>query len=408
MINELLVAFDIGDSRISAVVAKVDDLKNMQIVAVASVENYGIKKSVVVSLEGVIEAVNQCRIKLENLVASPIDEAYLTIQGGLCEVVDSRGSIQLFPEGRKVTAQDVEEVKSSSKLISLSADKEIVWISPVRYILDNYEDKREPVGVKGRFVTLESKLFTASSSLINRMKECMEAAGIKVLGFVPQPVSLMKFIGEDSQGINSTGIINIGAETIDLSIYENGCICYTKHIPLGGNSITRDLSACLNVSFADAEKIKLQYRKNLYKNESSEKDSEKEIQFSRYNSSMIEEVINSRVDELLTFALEEINNCRNLLALDSIYITGNGILHYEDNIDYFSRELGKPIISVKDNLGGSEDSIYCVPAGTVKAVLESLTVDSKKMQELNSSVESTNGNKRSIISKLKHYIEDFL
>lgn len=408
MSDELLVAFDIGASKISAAVAKVDDLKNMHIIAVTSVENYGIKKSVDVNMEEVVEAIRQCKTKLEGLTGVNIDEAYLGIQGGLCEIVDSRGIIQLSPEGRTVTEKDIENVKNSTKQISLSADKEIVWLSPVRYLLDSYEDIKEPLGMRGKSITLKAKLFVSGSALLSRMKECMELAGIKVLAVVPQPLALKNYIKDSGNEKICAGIINIGAETIDLSIYENGSICYTKHIPLGGNSVTRDLSACLNVSFAEAERIKLLYKKEPQESGENDSAAENITQFSKYNSNMIEEIIEARVDELLKFALEELNNNKNLMTFDCFYITGSGILHYQDNIDSFSKEMDKPIFPIRDSFEGAEDSIYCVPAGILKVVLDNTAAASKETEKFSSSGKEDNKGKKSIMSKLKHYIEDFL
>ena len=408
MIDELLVAFDIGASKISAAVAKVDDLKDMHVIAVTSVDNYGISKSVVSSMEEIVESISKCKNKLEELIGFSISEAYLSIHGGLCEIVDSKGSLDISGDGRLVTSKDIENLRNSTKQISLPADKEIIWLSPVHYISDNYEDMKEPVGFKSKAIALEAKLFVVNSLLLARMKECMELADIKVKDVIPQPVALKGFIDERGNEIISAGIIDIGAETIDLSVYEKGCICYTKHIPLGGNSITRDLSVCLNVSFADAEKIKRRYNKKLPDDEVVSNEEDKLIQISKDKSGMIQEIIEARVDELLTFALDELNSVKNLLKFDCFYITGSGILHYQSNIDSFSKEMDKPITSIKDSFSEAEDSIYCVPIGVLREAVASMVVNKNQTEKLGSLSKDDNRSTKSIITKLKQFIEDFL
>ena len=124
----------------------------------------------------------------------------------------------------------------------------------------------------------------------------------------------------------SLGIIDIGAETTDLSIYENGSIIYTSHIPLGGNNITKDILTCLSISFEEAENIKLNQKQLKVEKEKETKNDEEVNIYDKYNGNMIDEIIEARADELLSFALEEIHNQKSLKSLDNLFITW-GILH---------------------------------------------------------------------------------
>ena len=92
--NNLLVAFDIGSSKISAVVAKVDSLKQMQVIAVTSVNNNGIGKSVVINMEQTTEAIKRCKGKLESLIDEPVNKAYINVSNAWCKIIDAKATVE--------------------------------------------------------------------------------------------------------------------------------------------------------------------------------------------------------------------------------------------------------------------------------------------------------------------------
>ena len=403
--NNLLVAFDVGFSRISAAVARIDSFKQMHIVAVTSVENYGIKKSVVVDMDQMVEAISKCRIKLEGLVDAVIDEAYISIHGGFCKILDSAEKVELNPRGT-ISEKDIEAVTDASKKNTLPENSEIVWLHPAQYKVDNYYNIKDPIGMRGNELTLEAKIFAADSYKISEMIKCMESAGVKVKGIIPQPLALEKLIVSEENSKNSAGIINIGAETIDLSIYENGSICYTNCIPLGGNSITKDIMTCLSISFAEAENIKFQYTGKSTNASEIDDESQEDSTAARYNGGMINEIIEARAEELLSFALEEINSIKKLKEFDSIFITGSGIMHYKDIIARFEEELEKPIISIENNMMGAASSIYSVPVGMLKVVIDTIRIS--KINESDSVKQKSGKRSKGIVGKLKQFMENFI
>ncbi|WP_163215876.1 cell division protein FtsA [Clostridium thermarum] len=403
--NDLLVAFDIGYSKISAAVARVDGFKQMNVVAVSSVNNYGIKKSVVVDVEQVVEAIAQCKAKLENLVDSSINDAYISIHGGLCSIQDAKETVSIV-SGSTITDKDVEKIMNITREKASKPEREVVWLLPVQYSVDQYSGIEDPIGIRGKELTFEAKLFTVDSMVVKDLVKCMETAGIKVRGIIPEPIALGKLVTTEEHKVSSIGIVNVGAESTDLSIYEMGRICYTKYIPLGGNSITKDIMSCLSIPYADAEKVKLKYTQNTVNGDNQIDEKFKDDIQSMYNSGIINEVIEARVEELITFALKEINNKKRLKEFDRIFITGGGIIYYKDIIAKFEEELGKPIQIIENNMMGAGNWIYSVPVGMLKVILDSI-----KIVRNEASVPSEgNGkkSKKSIFGRLKNLIDEFI
>jgi cell division protein FtsA len=403
--NNLLVAFDIGSYKISAVVAKVDSLKQMQVIAVTSVKNYGIGKSVIINMEQTTEAIKKLKAKLESLVDQPINETYINIDSALCKIVDSSATVETI-SGKVVTEADVNEAIAIAKDSVVPNSEEVIWVYPLEYIVDNHAGIKNPLGQRAKELSLNAKLFTASKANIESLVQCVEAAGIEVKAIIPQSLALEKLVVNDVNKDKSLGIIDIGAETTDLSIYENGSIIYTSHIPLGGNNITKDILTCLSISFEEAENIKLNQKQLKVEKEKETKNDEEVNIYDKYNGNMIDEIIEARADELLSFALEEIHNQKSLKSLDNLFITGGGILHYKDNIRKFEEGIDKSITPIENNIMEKNNYIYSIPVGMLKLVLE--TINTNRKQNSNSSTdESKKKRKKGIMSKIKHFIQDF-
>lgn len=401
--NNLLVAFDIGSSKISAVVAKVDSLKQMQVIAVTSVKNYAIGKSVVINMEQTTEAIKRCKAKLEKLVDEPVNKAYINVNNAMCKIVDSRSTVETV-SGKIVAEEDINKAISAAKDNVVSENEEVLWVYPFEYIIDNHVAIKDPLGLRGKELSLNAKIFTANKGNIESLVQCVEAAGIEIKGMIPNSLALQKIVVNDVNKDKSLGIIDIGAETTDLFIYDKGSIIYTGHIPLGGNNITKDILTCLSVSFEEAENIKLNQKELKLEKENKTDNNEVNI-YDKYNGNMIDEIIEARADELLSFSLEEIHNQKSLKSLDYIFITGGGILHYQDNIKKFEEGIDKSINLIENDVMEKNNYVYSVPMGMLKLVLETINISRK--QDSSSSKESTKKRKKGIMSKLKHFIQDF-
>lgn len=401
--NNLLVAFDIGSSKISAVVAKVDSLKQMQVIAVTSVNNNGIGKSVVIDMEQTTEAIKRCKGKLESLIDEPVNKAYINVSNAWCKIIDAKATVETM-SGKVVTDEDINKALNARKESVLSENNEILWVYPFEYIIDGHLAIKNPLSIRGKRLTINAKVFTANKGNIESLVQCVKATGIEIQGMIPQGLALQKLIVNDVNKDKSLGIIDIGAETTDLFIYDNGKIVYTGHIPLGGNNITKDILTCLSISFEEAENIKLNHKQLKLEKEASIDNEQLNI-YDKYNGNMIDEIIEARADELLSFALEEIHNQKSLRSLDYIFITGGGIIHYEDTIKKFEEGIDKSINMIENGVMEKNNYVYSVPIGMLKLVLETINISRK--QDSNSSSESIKKSKKGFISKLRHFIQDF-
>ncbi|MDT8718136.1 hypothetical protein IAI10_15830 [Clostridium sp. 19966] len=366
--SKRLVAFDINSSRICAVAARVDSQNRLQITSVTSVKYNGMKKSVVVDVEKTAKAVKECKDKLENIEGHAIEEVYLSVPSGLCEEINFSQSIKIESNKGIISEKDNKKVLMPSDGSYVSEDRVKIFETPVQYIVDGVGGIINPLGMKAKNLQADTQLFTMDINIASDLARSVEDAGLIIISIIPQTLALVSLLNNEFHKTISGAFINIAADTIDLSMYKEGKLCYTKLIPLGESCITSDLSTCLEVSFAEAERIKFEYEnyenKEVLLSNASEKDKE------NIDWDLVEEIIHARLQELISFCFKELSKNNYYQSVDSVYITGSGISRYKDYIVATFGKNGKQVKNVQHNVVGASSPMYINAVGVVKYVFD--------------------------------------
>jgi len=137
-------------------------------------------------------------------------------------------------------------------------DVKLVNAAIVDTRIDGYK-VANPIGFQGKEVSLS--IFNAFAPLVHygALQTIAGEIDREILSIAAEPYALARCMGYEDGGKFSSIFIDVGAGTTDLSIVRNGSVVGTKMFTLGGRTFTKRLSQSLNVSFKDAEEIKLSY-----------------------------------------------------------------------------------------------------------------------------------------------------
>ncbi len=115
-----------------------------------------------------------------------------------------------------------------------------------------------PIGFQGRVVKIS--IFNAFAPLLHygALQTIAQELDIDLLAIVSEPYAVARSLGFEDGSENGI-FIDVGGGTTDLAVVTNGVLNATKMFMLGGRSFTKRLSHSLNLSFLDAESVKLAY-----------------------------------------------------------------------------------------------------------------------------------------------------
>ncbi|MBZ9687800.1 cell division protein FtsA [Clostridium estertheticum] len=411
--NEHIVGIDLGSSKICGAVGKVGSSGKLQIIGITSVVCSGLNKSVVKDIDSTAEAIKQCITQLERMTDIQISEAYISLPGGICELVRNTGMIAISSEDREIKQSDVDRVIEAAKLISVPADKEIVGVEPEQYIVDGYDNIKDPRGMSGARLEVEAQVVMAQSTVVNNLLKSVKRAGIKVSGIVLQPSAISEAVLRREEKDMGIAIVDVGAQTIDISIYKGSKLKYTSILQLGGNNITNDISVCLKVPFSEGERLKLKYGSLVKGKEIDVEKIRVKDSYDNYtdiDNNLLVDIIEARVEELLNLIKRNLLNSEFYKDISGIVIVGGGISLFRGTTELSKQIFNKSVRIGSPDYVGAASPIYVTAVGIVVQASNNLKSNNSFSEEIDegkwSKKQNKNG-KNEFAAKIKGFFADF-
>ncbi|WP_315118054.1 cell division protein FtsA [uncultured Clostridium sp.] len=379
--NEYVVGIDIGSSKVCAAAGRLDRNNKIQIIGIASTPCSGLKRGIVVDIDSTAEGIIKALEQLERMIDSKIKDIYISIPGEICEITSNRGVVAVSAEDREITKNDVDRVLKAAKIISVPSDKEIVGVVPEQFVVDGYDNITDPVGMCGMRLEVDSQIIMCQSTIISNLFKSINKAGFQSKGMVFQPIATALSVIKSEEMKIGTLLLDIGAETTNISVFKDNRLVFNDKLPLGGNTITNDISLCLKLPQSEAEKVKIKYGNiaDSFDNEdfkiriNANYDSIVEV-----SNNLLNDIIAARIEEIMYLLKKNLDLHGYLEEISGIVVVGGGISLVKGSIDICREILGKPVrIGIPEYIG-AEDTMYSSAIGVVKDVISSGKVDFKE------------------------------
>lgn len=414
--SNYIVGIDIGASKVCGVVGDLDGIGKLQVLGITTSKCKGIKKGLLEDVESVAKAISETVKQLENIVGTTIEDAYISIPVSLCEIVEEREVLTLSSQDREIKREDIDSVINVMRLeVEASRGMEVVTINPVEYSINEVDNINNPVGLLGRTLGVRAQVLIASKEIVDNYRKAMNEAKVKVKSVIVDSLGVSKDMLKSEELTEGVALIDIGAETSDISIFKNNKLNYASSIPLGGETITSDISICLKISREDAENLKIKSGR-LFKDDISP-DYKLKI-YSSENGELLEvdyntlvEIVAERVKEIIVLVKRDLIKAGYYNEISSIVICGGGISLYRSVTDLVSSILDKSCRIGTPSYVGAANPIYTTATGIIKELSLNMKVI-EKVEENNepknlNDKKSSKSVKKTFSSKIKSFLSDF-
>lgn len=359
---EIIVGLHVGTSSVKLAVAQNFADKKLQIIGACSYPCQGIRKDVVVDLEEVEKSILNALEIIERITGVPIDKVFIDIGGMHLQSESSKGVVAVSRADGEVSPDDVKRALSAAQAISISPNREIVYVAPKSFTVDDQKRIKDPVGMNGVRLEADAMIITGSTPVSKNLTKCVFQAGLDVLGIMPTPLVSAKAILTKKQKELGVAAINIGAGTTSLAVYEGSELMHFAIIPVGAAHITNDIAIGLRTSVETAEKIKIEFGSALPAEihrrdqiDISKIDPNEESIVSRKR---VAEIIEARMQEIFFLVDKELKKikCQRLLPAGAVLAGGGakmpGAVDLAKEILKLPAQLGFP-----QDLGGIIDKV---------------------------------------------------
>lgn len=282
-----------------------------------------------------------------------------------CGLVSNRGEISL---DKPITRQDTMSLRKQVVNYSLPAPWKISDVIYGNYLVDGMPVSN-PVGLSCKTLELEANIICIDTEFIRQITHALNSLQINVESWLPVPIVSAKALLTDEERQKGTLFIDVGGESIDLTIYKENIPVFLDWIPLGGNAITRDIATSVKVSYEEAEKLKrfcvlgLALRDDPEAAEMNLPIREgKEI----FNVPMelLQRVVEARADEMLDLVEKRIADEGLKDSYNSIILTGGGLALFRGIREFAFKKMNVPIsLGVPDVIGLSgptHSAVYAI------------------------------------------------
>ena len=253
----MICFLDLGTSKISGLI--IDGLSNPKISAFSSIETSGVKKGSVINISATASSISDCLTNIEKQSGSKIKEVLISISGEEISSTNSTGQAAITE--REVSARDIENALNMSSTMKIPNDKTLLYAMPNNYFIDGQGGINDPLGMNGIKLEAKSHLIHCSKNTKDNIKKCMKicSSGIGIGRFFYSQLGVAHSVLTDYQKKLGVCVLDIGAGTTDISVYQKGSITFSKVLPYSGDYITETIASALDIQSSDAEEIKKKY-----------------------------------------------------------------------------------------------------------------------------------------------------
>ncbi|MCK4540483.1 cell division protein FtsA [Candidatus Parcubacteria bacterium] len=370
MKENIIAGLDIGSTEIRLVVGQhknTGEGEELQIIGAVKVPSEGINKGAVKSIEDVTSSVSACLEKAERLVGIPIDSVWVSINSPHIKCEKSRGVVAVGKSDGEISSEDVGRALEAAQALSVPPNYEILHVIPVKFTVDNQEDIKDPVGMTGVRLEVETLIIQGLTSQIKNLTKAIFRTDLDIEDLVLSPLAAAEAVIGSKQKELGAALVNIGASTTSLAIFEEGELLHTAVIPIGSEHITADIAIGLRCPINLADRVKKEIGSALSDNFNKkdeidvselakEEDAEGEIK--TVNRKYLAQIIGARVEEIFEKIDYEFKSIeRSGMLPGGVFLIGGGT-KLENIVEVAKKCLRLPVsLGVNKNVASIIDKV---------------------------------------------------
>ena len=251
-----LVGLDLGTSKVAVVVGQVVRSGEIEIIGVGVAHARGLRRGGVISQAEAVESIREAVEKAELTAGTKVDHACVSLSGTHIMGFNSRGGGALTGANARVTGDDIRRTLNAAQTVSLPDGRDVLHVLPQDFVVDKERGIRKPIGMNGSRLEANVHIVTVGSTTTRDIVACVHKAGVEVQELVLGLLAAGEAVLSSDEKELGVALVDIGAGTTDIAIFERGFLWHTAVIPIGGDHFTNDIAIGLRIPIPQADALK--------------------------------------------------------------------------------------------------------------------------------------------------------
>ena len=335
------VGIDIGTTSVRCVVGHIDgSTGSPTIVGVGTAANSGMRKGVVVNLQGPAAAIDDALGEAERMSGYQVDFATVSINGSHIVSVKADGMIAVGAMDHEINSDDLLRLEDVATTGKVPANREILEVVPHSYRLDGQDNIKDPLGMTGTRLEIRANVVSALAPHLHNLQKTADLAKVDAHTIVPSVLASAKAVLKEQQIENGVAVVDMGGATTSVAVFEEGDLQYVGVVPIGGTSITNDLAIGLKTDPEVAEKVKLSHADAVMRSETEGISVKVNDEIHTFNTAEIDEIVDARLEEIFDAVNKELKKAGRAGQLPSGVVLVGGTANMKHMAEFAKQKLG--------------------------------------------------------------------
>ncbi len=371
--NAPLAAIDLGTGTITTVVGETNELGALQILGVGVAPSAGIERAQVTHVAQATGAIAESIEHAERSSGRRILSASVAISGPHLESINNSGVVAIPDLSMPIGDMDMMRVIDAGQAVALDSNRVILHALPRYYMVDGQDRVADPRGMHGQRLDVELHIVTSARGAMQNAVQCVSGAGVDVDLIAAQPIVSASYLVRPDEAQQGVIVVDIGAGSTDVAVYQDGAISFTASLPVGGGLITHDLMVGLHAPLEVAEEAKLRYGHAIpdrVPHEPAElrgfgPEGRREI-----SKTLIAEIVNARLTEIVRMVLGTVRAANLPSAIAGGVVLCGGGAKLPGAAELFAEGAGLPArIAQPGQIYGLTEQVADASAATAVGLL---------------------------------------
>ncbi|MCX6807047.1 MAG: cell division protein FtsA [Candidatus Berkelbacteria bacterium] len=372
--KNLVVGLDIGSTKVACCLGTHEEGMT-EILGYGFAPCFGLRRGIVVDIEETVSAISAALEDAERMSGFLIDNAFVGVGGAHITSENSKGVVAVSKADGEISEEDVKRAVEAARTVSLPPNREILHVVPKTFIIDGQEGIKDPIGMSGVRLEVEAHVIGVATGAIKNLTKCVYQSGITINELCFGPLALSKLLLSRKQKELGVILIDFGAGTTSMAVFEEGDLIHSAVLPIGSAHITNDVAIGLRTSLDVAEKLKKEHGycdpSQVAEKESLDLSKIDKNEEGEVSKKYIAEIIEARISELFQLIKEELRKIdRDGMLPAGAVITGagsklHGLVDVVKEILKLPAQIGLPAIEFSGMVDKVDDPVYAQAVGLV-------------------------------------------
>lgn len=254
-----LASIDVGTTKVCTTIADVTSDGGIRVTGVGVTPSRGLHKGLVVNINEAGESIRESVRKAQQASATRIESAYVGVTGRHVSSLNNRGVVAITRNDRLVRPDDLRRVLECARSVKVPNDRKLLHVIPRGYAVDGQVGVKNPVGMHGFRLDVETHIITAATTSVQNLVKCIRGIGIDIDDLILEPLASSEAVLTEDEKQVGVILADIGGGTTDIAVFKEGSIWHTSILPVAGYQLTRDVAIGLGLPFDVAEEMKKRY-----------------------------------------------------------------------------------------------------------------------------------------------------